>query len=380
MPAVARLDLTRFRNYARLRLEPPAGTVVLTGPNGAGKTNLLEALSFLSPGRGLRGVRLAEVVMHGAEAGAGWAIAARLATADGDIEVGTGLVRPEAGEAGDRRVVRIDGKQAASTVQLGRLLGVHWLTPVMDRLFVESAGGRRRFLDRLVFGFDPEHAGRVAAYEKGLRERARLLGDGRGDARWLAALETQVAGFAVAVAAARRDAVARLERAVAEGTGPFPQPSVAVAGTVETWLAEMPAVEAEARLAAALRASRPRDAEAGGAAEGPHRSDLQVGWPAKGLAARACSTGEQKALLIALVLAQARLEKARRGVAPLLLLDEVAAHLDAGRRAALFDELGRLGGQAWLTGTDRGLFQALDGRAAFYRVADGRVSHEEEAS
>jgi len=378
VPAVTRLALSEFRSYRRLRLEPAAGPVVLTGPNGAGKTNLLEALSFLSPGRGLRGARLGEVKRREAAADAAWAVSAGLLTRAGIAEVSVGLAVGDGPEgAADRRAVRLDGK-AASGVALGALVGVHWLTPAMDRLFVEGAAGRRRFLDRLVFGFDAEHARRVAQYERALRERSRLLLDGVGDRAWLGAVEGRMAELGVAVAAARREAVARLARGVEGGSGPFPRPAVRVEGTLEGWLEGMPAVEAEGRFAAALQRNRGRDAESGGAAEGPHRSDLAVDYADKGVPAAACSTGEQKALLIAIVLAEARLERARRGQPPLLLLDEVAAHLDEGRRAALFDEVVALGGQPWLTGTDRALFGPLAGRATFYRVADGRAALEEE--
>ena len=378
MPAVARLRLTDFRCYAALRLEiapaADAGPVVLFGPNGAGKTNLLEALSFLSPGRGLRRARLADVGRHGAEGG--WAVSARLLTADGETDVGTGLERREGanGSPVERRAVRIDGANASGPAALADLLGVQWLTPQMDRLFLEGAGARRRFLDRLVFGFDPEHIRRTVAYEKALRERARLLKAGGADPAWLSALEAQMSGHAIAIAAARRDAVDRIERALAHGIGPFPRATIRVSGGVEDGLADRPAVDVEAGFAEALRRGRPRDAETGGAAEGPHRSDLLVRHAEKDMAAADCSTGEQKALLIAVLLANARLESARRGSPPMLLLDEVAAHLDGDRRAALYEEILALGGQAWLTGTDRSLFDALAGRARFFEVRDAGVS------
>ncbi len=376
-----RLTLTEFRCYARLRLEVDDRPVVLTGPNGAGKTNLLEAISFLSPGRGLRRARLAEANRIG---GAGpWAVAARVAGPVGPVEVGTGLVRGNGGDVEngqgngqvpERRVVRIDGRPAGGAAALADLIGMTWLTPQMDRLFVEAASGRRRFLDRLVFGFEPAHAGHASDYEKAMRERNRLLKQGRRDRAWLTALEGEMAAHGVALAAARREWLARLNVALDGAEGPFPVPEAAVEGRVEAWLDEMPAVAAEDRFRAALEAGRGRDQVAGGAVTGPHRSDLAVRHRATGRPAAQCSTGEQKALLIALVLATARLAAAERGRLPVLLLDEISAHLDAERRDALYDEVSALGGQAWLTGTDRGLFDGLVGRAQFFTVQGGSLT------
>ncbi len=368
---VARLTLTDFRNYAQLRLEPGPRPVVLTGANGAGKTNLLEALSFLAPGRGMRRARLGEVTRRGAPAAARWAVAARLDLPGGACDIGTGLESGAA--AGERRQVRIDGESARGQAGLGERVGVSWLTPAMDRLFTEAPGGRRRFLDRLVAGLLPGHGRELAAYERALRERARLLAS-RGEARWLDAIEETLAGHGVAVAAARRDALARLGAALAEASDPFPRPGLAIAGEIEGWLDDMAAVDAEHRFAALLRDSRRRDAESGHTAHGPHRSDLVARHLAHDLLAGECSTGEQKALLVSIILAEARLRAARSGAAPLLLLDEVAAHLDGVRRAALAEALAGLGAQAWLTGTDASLFAALDGKATFYTVADGGIA------
>jgi DNA replication and repair protein RecF len=370
--AVTRLTLTAFRNYRTLRLETAPAPVVLTGANGAGKTNLLEALSFLAPGRGLRRARLGDVGRRQAAGAAAWAVAAVLATPDGPVDLGTG--RDPHPDAGERRLVRIDGAPAKGQGELARRLGVAWLTPEMDRLFIEAAAGRRRFLDRLAYGFAPDHAGHLGAYERAMRERARLLRDGAPDPAWLGALEHAMAENGVAVAAARRDTVERLNRAMALGAGAFPRPAVAIDGTVERWLDEGPALAAEDRLRALLAGSRRQDAEAGGAANGPHRSDLAVHHVDKDMPAAMCSTGEQKALLVAIVLAAARLQAVERGAPPLLLLDEIAAHLDEARRAALFDEICALGAQAWMTGTDRRLFDALDGRAQFFTVADGALA------
>ena len=374
MPAaarIARLVLTDFRNFARLRLTPGPAPVVLTGANGAGKTNLLEALSFLGPGRGLRRARLAEVTRRQAPAAARWAVSVRLALPQGESEIGTGL--DGAPGAGERRALRIDGTNVRDQAGLGERLGVCWLTPAMDRLLNDAPAGRRRFLDRMVAGLVPGHGRRLAAYQRALRERGRLLAGG-GDRRWLAALEETAAGHGVAVAAARREAVASLEAALAVGAGPFPRPGLALVGEAEGWLDEMAAVDAEHRLAEALREARGRDAERGGSAHGPHRSDLAISHLDRGVAAAECSTGEQKALLVAIVLAEARLRAVRLGAAPLVLLDEVMAHLDAARRAALVEALLGLGAQAWLTGTDAGLFAALAGRAGFFTVADGTVT------
>ncbi len=273
----------------------------------------------------------------------------------------------------ERRVVRIDGRAAHGQAALAGVLRAVWLTPAMDRLFIEGADNRRRFLDRLVFALDPEHAGRLAAYDRALRERARLLRRGVRDDAWLAALEATMAGWAVAVAAARRDAAARLDAACADGVGPFPGARLAVAGTVEAWLDEAAAVDVEERLAARLRGARATDAEAGGAVAGPHRSDLRAWHAGRGVPAAQGSTGEQKAMLIAIVLAHARLLADTAGGVPLLLLDEVAAHLDAERREALFTTLAGLGTQAWLTGTDAALFTGPPGWAQHFRVADATL-------
>lgn len=373
--AVTRLTLTQFRCYDGARLDADARPVVLTGPNGAGKTNLLEAVSFLSPGRGLRRARLADVERIGAPEGSGWAVAARVATPFGPVDIGTGRDGAADGQS-ERRLVRIDGHPVRGQVALAEHVALTWLTPQMDRLFVEGASGRRRFLDRLVFGFDPAHAGRLSRYEHALRERSRLLRDGRGDDSWLSALEDEMATSGVAVAAARRDMVARLQQACEQATGPFPRADLAVSGTVEDWLADQPALAAEDALRRRLSESRRHDGSGSageGGTAGPHRSDLAVRHRGKDMPAEFCSTGEQKALLIAIVLANARLMAAERGQPPLMLLDEVAAHLDADRRSALFAEILDLGAQAWLTGTDAGIFAELGDRAGFFRVEDAHV-------
>lgn len=375
---ISRLALGGFRNFreAELRLEPRP--VLLTGPNGAGKTNLLEAVSLLAPGRGLRGARLGELARRGASNAAGqtgeeaaWAVAATVETPEGPREVGTGRDPNRAAGARETRAVKLDGRFAASQQALGAAVRCVWLTPQMDRLFEAAPAGRRRFLDRLVYGFDPAHAGRISAYETALRERARLLKAGRDDPAWLGALEATMAEKAVAIAAARRDTVARLAGALAEADGPFPGAELGLAGDAEAWLDESPAVEVETRLAARLAAERAHDAEAGGARVGAHRTDLAVAHGRSGMPAALCSTGEQKALLIAIVLAHARLVRLAAGFGPLLLLDEVAAHLDAAHRGALFERVLALGLQAWVTGTEAQPFEGLLPHAQRIGLRDG---------
>lgn len=378
--AVTRLTLTDFRNYAAERIEVAPRPVVLTGANGAGKTNVLEALSYLTPGRGLRGVRLPELSRIGGAGG--WSVAARIETPSGSAAVGTGIEGRTADDGDDgvedggaeRRVVRIDGAPARGPAALADLIRVVWLTPQMDRLFTDGRSDRRRFLDRLVLGYDPEHGRRVGAYERVMRERLKLLRDGSSDDSWLTALEGRMAEATVAIAAARREAVMRLRGALAAGIGPFPRAELTVRGLAEDLLAEHAAVEVEGRLQALLRRNRTADRDAGRTQEGAHRADLEVVHVVKGLPAALCSTGEQKALLVAVVLADARLQAVHRGAPPLLLLDEVAAHLDETRREALFDEILALGSQAWMTGTDRALFERLTGKALFLGVAQGKVT------
>ena len=384
MLAVRQLRLTDFRNYRQLRLDCGLEPVVLVGGNGTGKTNLLEALSFLAPGRGLRRARLDEVGyrLRGEEPGTvpgtvhaavPWAVAATLDTPDGRLAIGTGL---EPGREGSpsRRIVRIDGKAASSQTALGLHVAAVWLTPQLDRLFLDGASERRRFLDRLVTALHPQHAGDVAAYEHALRQRARVLAEGGRDPHWFAALEDTMARHGVALAAARADTVHRLDAAARLGIGPFPRAALAMAGEVDGWLDTMAALDAEDRLRAELAANRLRDAEAGTTSIGPHRSDLAVRHLDLDLPAAEGSTGQQKAVLVSIALAHARLVAMSRGRPPLLLLDEISAHLDAERRTALFDEVVALGAQSWMTGTDAELFAPLRGRAQILCVADGSIA------
>ena len=342
---LARLILTDFRNHAALTIAPGRGFVVLTGENGAGKTNVLEAVSLLAPGRGLRRAGLGEMARQGGPGGFG--VAADLI---GDVTIATGTQAA----APERRIVRVQGSATAATA-LAEWLTVLWLTPAMDRLFVEPAGERRRFLDRLTLALAPGHAVRSNRYEAAMRARNRLLAeDAPPDREWLAALEAQMAEHGAAIDAARRETVAALaERLVEQPEGPFARAGLALEG----W------TDAGDTLAADLARSRTRDAAAGRALVGPHRSDLAVTHLGKGQAAGLCSTGEQKALLLGLILAHADLVAERTGSPPVLLLDEVAAHLDPLRRAALFERLAAAG-QVWMTGTEDALFSDL-GRAAF---------------
>lgn len=394
--SLSRLVVTNFRSYVRAELQLDARPVVLTGDNGAGKTNLLEAVSLLSPGRGLRGASFAELARVGGTGG--WAVAATVEAGDnggrGSVTIGTGITAPprnthlegaaenEPAPAPDEqqrraRLVKLDGQTLAGPAKLAELVQLVWLTPAMDRLFMESAGARRRFLDRLVMGFDPGHGSRANAYEKALRERNRLLAENIRDDAWLTALEEQMAEHGVALAAARIETVARLKGAIEAGatmdTSAFPRAGLALEGTLEAALANTAAVDLEDRFRAALAAARPRDGAAGRTLEGPHRSDLLVRHSAKNNDARICSTGEQKALLIGIIMAHARLISARDKAVPILLLDEIAAHLDKRRRAALFDEIAALGLQAWMTGTDPNLFETLAARAQYFHVADGGI-------
>ncbi|MGF1561446.1 MAG: DNA replication/repair protein RecF [Geminicoccaceae bacterium] len=368
--AVRQLDLSHFRNYHQLRLHCDGRMVVLTGANGAGKTNLLEALSFLTPGRGLRRARLSDVRPFDSKQP--WAIAARLDTVHGEVRIGTGL-SPEAGR--ERRVVRIDGEPAKGPLALAEYVSCVWLTPAMDRLFMDGASARRRFLDRLVFTIDARHAERVARYEHGLRERARLLRDQpAGAGPWLAGLEQQAAELGIAVARARAATLAGLNRVLGDMDSRFPHPRLSLRGKLEQALESQSDAEAVSALVEAFAAARPRDREIGGSTVGPHRCDLVVHDVELDRPAARCSTGRQKALLVSIVLAETLLRAEGAGGRPILLLDEVVAHLDEERRQGLFALLRTLGAQAWLTGTDKSLFAPLADAAEFFSVCDGMIA------
>ena len=371
--ALRALKLAGFRNYGSLSLAFDGRSVTLTGPNGAGKTNLLEALSFLSPGRGLRRAQLDEVARQPGDGA--WAVAATVENAAGDVELGTGIaLTPEGPE--NRRSVRVNHAPAGSPDALLEHLRIVWLTPAMDGLFTGPASDRRRFLDRAVLAIDRGHGTRVNAFEKATRGRNRLLSEPAPDARWLDAIEREMAELGVAIAAARREWAGLAVALIAEGdiAAPFPAAEVALEGTLEHLLDGHAASAVEALYAADLAGDRPRDAAAGRTLSGPHLSDLRVRHAPKQAAAEICSTGEQKALLIGLVLAQARLAARLSGETPLVLLDEIAAHLDAQRREALFAVLDDLGCQAFLTGTDAAVFAPLGERAEHLTVSDGTVT------
>jgi DNA replication and repair protein RecF len=369
-----RLTLTDFRSYGGAALPLDGRPVYLFGPNGAGKTNLLEAVSLLAPGRGLRGAAIAEVGrrMPGETRGRPWAVAVTLETGDGSVQLGTGTESATA----PRRVVRLEGETVAPG-RLADLLRLVWLTPQQDRLFLDGSADRRRFFDRLVFAAEPGHAAQAGAYERASRERMRLLTEGPADAAWLTALEARMAEAGAVMAEARARTVAALQAEIDQrGERPFPQASLTLTGDWERMAADgLPGDEIAARLVKALAAARERDAAAGRALTGPHRGDLAVLHRQKDRPAAECSTGEQKALILNLVLAQAaRLSRAESAPNPILLLDEVAAHLDQIRRAALFDEIEALGLQAFLTGTDEALFYDLKGRAQGVGVDAGRLA------
>jgi DNA replication and repair protein RecF len=351
-PHVASLTLSHFRSHRRARLELDGRPVALHGPNGAGKTNLMEAVSLLSPGRGLRRATAEEIIRR--PEAIGWKIMAEVAGP------GLGHEIELTAEPGQPRTTRIDGKTAPQTA-LARLLRIVWLVPAQDRLWIEGADGRRRFLDRIALSFLPDHAEVALAYEKAMRERNRLLKDQVTDARWYTALEAQMAEAGAAITANRRDAIARITAAQEGAATAFPAAALVL---------ETDALTTPGDYATAFAESRGRDMAAGRTLVGPHRADLAATYVDKEMPAAQCSTGEQKALLISLVLANARALKAETGAAPLVLLDEVAAHLDAGRRAALFDEICALGAQAWMTGTGPELFMELGTRAQYVAVAD----------
>jgi DNA replication and repair protein RecF len=376
---VTRLQLTNFRSYARAELSVDGAPVVLAGSNGAGKTNVLDAISLLSPGRGLRGAKLAEHARKGPVTGEEtlWAVAATVKRGEESHEICTGMMlasaaRPDGESRQGKREVRLNGAPAASSADLGDIVQLIWLTPAMDRLFIESASGRRRFMDRLVLGFDPAHARASTRYETAMRERARLLKYGPRDPGWLDGLENEMAEAGIQIARARARMVEQLSGALAERghAGAFPAAALALSDELHLSSAE--------DMRAVFGAGRMRDAEAGRTLSGPHTTDLNVRHTARRMDARDCSTGEQKALLVSIILANAReLARARDGMAPILLLDEIAAHLDSMRRAALFEEIVALSAQAWMTGTDLSLFEGA--RAQVFEVQSGRFARQEAA-
>jgi DNA replication and repair protein RecF len=372
---IRRLTLTNFRSYhaAQVSLDR-AGPVVLTGANGAGKTNLIEAISLLAPGRGLRRATMEELAFS--EGDGSWAVSAEIEGMLGLATLGTGIDPPVGEDSSPARRCRIDREAVSSAAAFADHLRVVWLTPAMDPLFNGPASERRRFLDRLVLAVDAQHSSRVSALERCLRSRNRLLEDARSDPHWLEAVEHETAEVAVAVAAARSETVNRLSGALvaARSSAPeFPLAEIALQGWMEKLLPDHSAIDIEDRYRVLLKDNRARDAAAGRTLDGPHLSDFAVTHAGKGIPAADASTGEQKALLIRLVLAHARLIKEMTGYAPLLLLDEVVAHLDPARRAALYDALAALGAQVWMTGADPAAFGDIVGRAQVLEVRGGAV-------
>src|SRR5580692_7730229 len=373
MPAnVRRLTLSNFRNYRAATLKAGSRPIVLYGPNGAGKTNLIEAISFLAPGRGLRRATLEEVACN--EGDGSWAVSAEVEGALGLATLGTGIERLAEDGATAQRKYRIDREPVGSAASFSDHARIIWMVPAMDTLFTGAPAERRRFLDRLTTAIDSEHASRVNAFERALRSRNRLLEDPRPDMHWLDAVEHETAELAVAVASLRAETVHRLEAVLASRKdSAFPAAEIALDGWMEQLFPSHPAGEIEERYRSVLRDNRAQDAAAGRTLDGPHLTDLKVIYAPKGVAAADASTGEQKALLIGLVLAHARLILDMTGHAPILLLDEVVAHLDPVRRGALHGELRQLGTQVWMTGADPALFAEIEPDATFVEVNSGRI-------
>ena len=362
--SIKRLTLSHFRNYPSLRLDLTPQPVVITGSNGAGKTNILEAISFLSPGRGLRNAKLHEIDNQTQQEP--WAVATIVESMHGTRDIGTG--RMEA-----KRIVKIDGQTMRGQTELPTLFSVIWLTPQMDQMFISGAALRRKFLDRLVFNFDPDHASQVARYEYAMRERARLLKTPHPDSEWLTVLEHKMAETGIAIAASRKQTVEYLQQTIDNTVSPFPKAALSLAGDCEEALGTMPALEVEASLKEQLMWLRRKDAQTGHTNAGIHRSDLIVIHNEKQMPAELCSTGEQKALLISIILAEAKTRISWRHSVPVLLLDEIIAHLDSYRREALFADILAMKAQAWITGTDITLFSELKNHAQFLHIEQGKI-------
>lgn len=371
---IHRLSLTHFRNYRAASVQTSKDLVVLVGPNGAGKTNCIEAISFLTPGRGLRRATLDDVA--DIQGDGSWAASAEVEGALGLATLGTGIDAPGADNASTSRRCRIDREPVSSATAFGDHLRMVWLTPAMDGLFTGAASDRRRFFDRLVLAVDSQHSSRVSALDRSLRSRNRLLEIRNPDEHWLDAIERETAELAVAVAAMRGETLTRLAamlKARSDGSA-FPSALIALDGWMENALVNEPATAVEDRYRQILRDNRPRDAAAGRTLDGPHLTDLQVIYAPKNMPARDASTGEQKALLIGLILAHANLVAEMTGIVPLLLLDEVVAHLDPNRRIALFGELSKLGAQVWMTGADPAAFSDVGPSGEVFDVESGRLN------
>lgn len=367
--AITALTLENFRNYRAFSLQLKPQPVILTGHNGAGKTNILEAISLLCPGRGMRGAKLRDMD-NMAAGGAPWVVAAEVTTNGVPNRIGMGR---DAEAASEKRILKIDGEKITRHAALAERVCVQWLTPSMDQVFMEGGSARRKLLDRMVYGFEPEHASRVTQYEASMRERNKLLGErGRADPYWLSVLEQQMAEHAVAITLARLDIIQRLSEHLAEPLAGFPHAEVALQGAIESWLGEgMSALDVESKLAARLMELRTIDGAAGRATEGAHRSHFHVIHREKAMSVERCSTGEQKAVLLSLILAAARARMAWCGIGPILLLDEVVAHLDVDKRGQLFDLIRASRIQAWMTGTDAADFQGLGADVTHLEITGG---------
>ena len=366
------LSLNNFRNYSYARLEVFPTPVVLTGSNGAGKTSILEAISLLTPGRGIRRAKLSELDSLN-DPSQPWAVAATIEGIKGHTRIGTGR-DTHADDGVDKRLIKIDGKIIRGQAELAQHMAMIWLTPQMEQLFQDGTSAARKFLDRLVYGFDPEHASRINEYEFAMRERNKLLQNDRVDNIWLDALEQTMAETGAAIATARITTVEHINNAIRCSTLSFPKADIAITGIVEDQLQNgLSAIAVEEAFKAHLRDARGLDRASGRTQNGTHRSEMLVKHVIKQIPAHACSTGEQKALLLSIVLAQARAGMQWHGVVPVLLLDEVVAHLDERRRLELFEEICEIGAQTWMTGTDDALFAGISGKAQFFQVENGSV-------
>ncbi len=374
--SLSKLTMTQFRNYPAARIEIDKNMVILTGANGAGKTNLLEAISLLTPGKGMRNANLADIRHKDAHAAEFWAVAAEFNTDTGSLHIGTGEDRQK-----NKRIIRINGATAKSQAALAEHTSAIWLTPQMDGLFLDSPSARRRFLDRLCFNFDPAHVGRTHKLDKAVRERSKILRQNgpNADPLWLDTLEKTISECSVAISAARQNMIERLQIAcqkLNQSDKVFPIPIMVVDGWLEQNLSQNPAIKVEENMRQSLTDARQIDSQLGGASFGAQKSDWQVRHHAQNMPAAQCSTGEQKALLISIMLANAHISQAENGFTPLLLLDEIVAHLDVKRRAALFDILNQMQAQTWITGTDVSLFDPLDTQAQFFRVEHGAIQQQ----
>ncbi|MCL2505506.1 MAG: DNA replication/repair protein RecF [Alphaproteobacteria bacterium] len=366
------ITLTNFRNYKTLRMNLSKEPVILIGENGSGKTNILEAVSLLSPGKGLRRAALTE--LQNKDTVFPWGVASEIYSKDEVLKISTGIepkYLSEKDSQPDKRLILLDGKPLKNQTELSEHIAVSWIIPEMDRLLSQGAGLRRKFLDKLAYTFAPSHGGRVSSYEKAMRERNILLQNNRPDAKWLAALENEMAQKSVAIAATRLHMENSLQAVVNESTDAFPKADIVVAGFAEDALRNSPALLVEDALRAALEKSRTEDREKGTAALGAHKSDLKVFYRDKSCLADLCSTGEQKALIVSIMLSFVRLIEQLRGFPPIFLLDDIAAHLDEYRREALFEAVFDIGTQAWISGTEKNFFQSMFGKAQLFKVENG---------